>query len=290
VNKNVKIIASLVRKAKKKLHQGKRDEALELMKKAVNIDDNNGVLVQVIRAIGRKKVEPETEDVVTEDAPPEVPEDIPEDTQEPEPDPEPEFEPEPTDNKQERKELMPPVDQLNKYFEASDREFENGNQQKAMAYLKKAGKLYPDNPDVQSRIDLLKMKLKSSNLVLIARKKLNAGDFTSAVATAREIFKMRPDTEGLDQLLRDIENQSEDNYTDPIDDFEDDFEEGYKESSEENAVSDEAQEYIARIRQLVQGNSLEEAATFSKQAFGVHPDNKLLSEFVDNFRKLGLLD
>ncbi|MBN2586272.1 MAG: hypothetical protein JXR55_03175, partial [Candidatus Fermentibacteraceae bacterium] len=62
MKKNVKVIASLVRKAKKKLYQGKRDEALDLIKKAVNIDDNNGVLVQVIKVIGKKKVRTDYED------------------------------------------------------------------------------------------------------------------------------------------------------------------------------------------------------------------------------------
>jgi tetratricopeptide (TPR) repeat protein len=288
VKKNVKILASLVRKAKKKLHQGKRDEALELMKKAVIVDDNNGVLVQVIKAIGRKRTEAEQQDI-TENAQPELPEDSPLVTPEPEVS-EMESEPAPEEHNQERNELMSSEDQLNKYFEASDREFQNGHQQKALAYLKKAGKLYPGNPDVQARMDLLKIKLKSSNLVRIARKKLDSGDIKSAVGFAREIFELRPETNGLDQLLLDIENHSNDFSSPSKDGFDDDFDDDFDYSVEENAESDEAEEYITSIRQLVQENSLEEAASLAIRAFRIYPDNGLLSEFVDNFRKLGLLD
>ncbi len=86
MRKNVKIIASLVRKANRKLNHGKKGEALELMKKAVNVDDNNGVLVEIIKVIGRKKTTAELEDEpvemleeILEDEPEEMLEEIMED-------------------------------------------------------------------------------------------------------------------------------------------------------------------------------------------------------------------
>lgn len=301
MKKNVKVIASLVRKAKKKLLQDKREEALELMKKALNVDDNNGVLVQVIQVIGRKKLvtEPEDEPLVTPEVPvveqaePEPVEDF-EDAwlvEQPEPEPvedleeawlveQPEPEPAPeakaVENNQERNKLMASEDQLTKLFEASDREYDNGHQQKAIAYLKRALKFYPDNPEVQLRIDLLKTKIKSDNLVQIARKRFALGEVARAVVLARQAFSMRPDTTGLEELLADLESSP-----------------GV--SSPTSAVSEEAQssasgEYIARIRQLVQDNFLEEAASVAEQAFDLFPDESLVLEFVDNFKKLGLLE
>lgn len=293
MRKNVKVIASLVRKAKKKLNQGKRDEALELMKKAVDVDDNNGVLFQIIQVIGKKKSESEYEEEPA-DIPVEPPEEeqfeilefTPEEMlvdQETEPD-EKIFEileytreetsvdqrtkPAETaiENNQERKSSMTSEDRLIKIFEASDKEYENGHQQKAIAYLKRGQKLYPDNPEIQSKIDLLKTNIKSANLVQIARKKLKSGEVAEAVVLARRIFKMMPETNGLSELLFAIEN----------------------ESGSGNDI--DVEEYISQIRQLVQDNLLEKAAWFAEKSFRLHPNDKLLMEFIDNFKKLGLIE
>ena len=321
LNRNVKVIASLVRKAKKKLLQNKREEALELMRKAVNVDDNNGVLVQVIQAIGRKTLitEPEDKPLVTSEAPmvkqaepellvtPEVPvaeqaepepvavleeawivEEQPEEEpvevleeswvveEQPKENPEPEAKA--IENNQERKASMSSEDQLTKLFEASDREYDNGHQQKAIAYLKRARKLDPDNPEVRSRIDLLKTKIKSANLIQIARKRLALGETNRAITLARQAFNMKPDSKGLDELLSDLENLSKINSS-------------TSEASDSRETQSSASgEYIMRIRQLVQDNSLEEAASVAEEAFNIFPDDKLVVEFVDNFKKLGLLE
>ena len=337
MNKNVKLIASLVRKAKKKLLQNKREEALEFMKKAVNVDDNNGVLVQVIQAIGRKKLitEPENQPLVTPEVPvaerpeeeplvtpevpvverpeeeplvtPEVPvaerpeeeqvevleeawmvEEQPEEEQvevleeawmvEEQPEEKPEPEAKAMKNNHERIPSMPSEDQLTKLFEASDREYDNGNHQKAIAYLKRARKLNSDNPEVQSRIDILKTKIKSSNLIQIARKRLALGETSRAISLVRQAFNMRPDSAGLDELLSDLENTSE--TSSPTSEV----------SDSKETQSSASDEYISRIRQLVQNNSLEEAAMVAEEAFAIFPDDKLVVEFVDNFKKLGLLE
>ncbi|MFO8184113.1 MAG: hypothetical protein R6U39_08075 [Candidatus Aegiribacteria sp.] len=272
MKKNVKIIASLVRKSKKKLIQGKRDEALDLMRKAVEIDDNNGVLVQVIKVIGKKKLKTDYRE-----------ETVPETEPEPEPEMTPEPEPEPAaDMNHERTSSMASEDRLFKLFEASDMEYENGHQQKAVAYLKKARQLAPDDPEVQSRIDLLRARIKSANLVQIARKKFESGETVKALVLAREAFDILPLATGLDRLLEDLEEGS-----------------GTHEAPAEpepipqkpaGSAVDSAGEYISRIRQLVQDNSLEKAAELAEKAHGIHPDDALLSEFMDNFKKLGLLD
>ncbi len=297
LNKNVKVIASLVRKAKKKLLQDKREEALELMRKAVNVDDNNGVLVQVIQAIGRKTLitEAKTRSPAAQEAPepelpvtPEVPAEEEEDEPvevleeawivEEQPPEKPEPEAEAMENNQERIPSMPPEDQLTKLFEASDREYDNGNQQKAIAYLKRARKLDPGNPEVGSRIDILKTKIKSANLIRIAGKRLALGETARAIALARQAFDLRPDSAGLDELISDLERMpvtasSTAEVTDSIE--------------TRPGASDE---YISQIRQLVQDNALERAASIAVDALLLFPDDGLVVEFVENFKKLGLLE
>ncbi|MBD3276901.1 MAG: hypothetical protein GF388_01255, partial [Candidatus Aegiribacteria sp.] len=177
MRKNVKVIASLVRKAKKKLYQGKREEALDLMRKAVNVDDNNGILVQVVKAIGRKQPHEEVS-VRTEEEPAPAEEPAEEPAEGPAEELEdilPEGITEEAQN-QERTTSMASDEKLEELFEASDREYMNGHQQKAVAYLKKAKKLAPESARVQSRIELLKKRIKSANMVRIGRKKLQAGE------------------------------------------------------------------------------------------------------------------
>ncbi len=317
MNKNVKVIASLVRKAKKKLLQDQREEALEFMRKAVNVDDNNGVLVQVIQAIGRKTLITESEDpppaaqeapvpelLAPEKAPvgkrvepellvtPEVPAAAEEEeeeepvevleeawiVEEEQPREKPEPEAEAMENNQERIPSMPPEDQLTKLFEASDREYDNGNQQKAIAYLKRARKLDPGNPEVGSRIDILKTKIKSANLIRIAGKRLALGETARAITLARQAFDLRPDSAGLDELLSDLESMPV--TTSPAAQVADSRE-------TRPGASDE---YISQIRQLVQDNALERAASIAEDALHIFPGDNLVVEFVENFKKLGLLE
>jgi len=322
LNKNVKVIASLVRKAKKKLLQDKREEALEFMRKAVNVDDNNGVLIQVIQAIGRKTLitEPDNPPPAAQEAPealpeeeiqpvpqkapkrkrvepellvtPEVPVVVVEEEEEEEPvedleeswivEEQPRKKPEPEaeamENNQERIPSMPPEDQLTKLFEASDREYDNGNQQKAIAYLKRARKLDPDNPEVGSKIDILKTKIKSANLIRIAGKRLALGETARAIALARQAFDLRPDSAGLAELLSNLESMPV--TTSPAAEVADSRE----------TRSDASDVYISQIRQLVQDNALERAASIAEDALHIYPDDRLVLEFVENFKKLGLLE
>jgi len=299
LKKNVKVIASLVRKAKKKLYQGKRDEALELMRKAVNIDDNNGVLIQVIKVIGKKKIKTDYEeedgqeysvDDAEEAAAGNLEEAGSEDVMDigPEQDAETveevaeEAEPE---QQHERKPSMAPEETLQKLFEASDMEYENGHQQKAIAYLRKARKLAPESPEVLERIELLKTRIKSENLVQIARKKLESGEPAKAVVLAREAFDMLPYAKGLDDLLADLEAVS-----DEIGGHEEPVHPVAEPPEKTGTAKVAAQEYISQIRQMVQDNSLVAAAELAERANSVHPDDSLLSEFVENFKKLGLLE
>ncbi|MCD4849127.1 MAG: hypothetical protein K8R76_13175 [Candidatus Aegiribacteria sp.] len=322
MKQNLKLITRLVRKAKKELDHNDRREALELMKKAVSIDDNNGLVVQVIQALDRKDTsmtildEPLEDQVFDEsfenpvfdeplenpvfDEPLENPVfdksfenpvfDEPlenpvfdEPLEEPVPD-EPDEWPQAFIEPVERKLSMPigdqliKLNQLVKLFEASDKAFDEGHQAKAIAYLNKARKMDPDNPDIETKLDSLKSRMKAANLISIARKKLAAGNMSESILFAQQAFEMMPDINGLQELLEDLEN-ADSKVASPMTNTND----GDKRTGSNKP-------YIAKIRQLVQDNSLEEAASIALRSFRDNQDDELLMQFIENFRKLGLIE
>jgi len=131
---------------------------------------------------------------------------------------------------------------------------------------------------VQLRVNLLRTKIESADFLQLARKKLDSGEPAQAVVLVREAFNIRPDISGLDELLSDIENSPEIPSSTSAD------------SGSGGAESTSSEGYITRVRQLVQDNSLEEAASLAEEAFNLFPYDALVVEFVDNFKKLGLLE
>ncbi len=262
MKQNEKFITRLVRKAKKELDSNNRTEALELMKKAVSIDDNNGLVIQAIQSINQK----ETAMTMSWEL-----------YEEPFFD-EPDEQPQAPVEEIERKISMTKGDQLAKLFEASDKAFGEGHQAKAIAYLKKAKKLEPDNFEVEKRLDSLKIKMKATNLISLSRRDLKAGNLPEAVRFAHQAFEMMPGVNGLRELLEDLEKV-------------DSNASSASESTNENitrAVSDKP--YIAIIRALVQDNSLEDAAYVALKSYEDNKDDELLLQFIKNFKKLGLIE
>ncbi|MCK4671927.1 MAG: hypothetical protein KAT47_05225 [Candidatus Aegiribacteria sp.] len=260
MKQNVKLIARLVRKAKKELDRNNRREALELMKKAVSIDDNNGLVIQAIQSLDPK------EPVKT------ISWELYEEPFFNEPDEQPQAPAEEI----ERKISMTKGDQLAKLFEASDKAFAEGHQAKAIAYLKKAQKLDPDNFEAETRIDSLKTKMKAANLIKLSRRNLKAGNISEAVRLAHQAFEMMPEVNGLRELLEDLET-IDSNAVSPA------------ESTVEDNRTESDKPYIAKIRQLVQDNSLEEAASIALNSYEDNQDDELLLQFIENFKKLGLI-
>ena len=260
MKQNAKLIARLVRKAKKELDRNNRREALELMKKAVSLDDNNGLVIQAIQSFDQKESKKDMSWEVYE---------------EPffnEPDEQPQAPVEQT----ERKASMTKGDQLAKLFEASDKAFDESHQAKAIAYLKKARKLDPDNSEVETRIDSLKTRMKAANLISLSRRNLKAGNMSEAVLFAHQAFEMMPGVNGLRELLEDLEIDS--SAASP------------EESTDGDNRTESNKPYIAKIRQLVQDNSLEEAASIALKSYEDNQDDELLLQFIDNFKKLGLIE
>lgn len=262
MKQKVKHIARLVRKARKELEHNRRREALELMKKAVSIDDNNGLIVQVIQALDRRESMRMISDIPEKET-------VPDESDE---------QPQPSVEQVEGKVLMTKGERLAKLFEASDKAFNGGHQAKAIAYLKKARKLDPDNPEVETRIDSLKAKMKAANLISLARRNLKAGNVSNAVSFAQQAFEMMPEVDGLAELLENLENYTTDTVSDA-------------ETADNSSIRTESDKpYIAKIRQLIQDNSLEDAAGIALDSLQNNQDDELLLQFIENFKKLGLIE
>lgn len=262
MKQKIKHIARLLRKARKELEHNKRREALELMKKAVSIDDNDGLIVQVIQALDRR----ESMKMIS-DEPDNEP--LPDESDE---------QPQASVEQEEGKVSMTNGERLAKLFEASDKAFDGGHQAKAIAYLKKARKLDPDNPEVETRIDSLKTKMKAANLISLARRNLKAGNVSKAVNFVHQAFEMMPEIDGLAELLDDLENNAPDTPSHAED------------ADNCNSRTESDKPYIAKIRQLVQDNSLEEAASIAIDSLQNNQDDELLLQFIENFKKLGLIE
>jgi len=241
-----KRVEKLVAAARGSVLSGDRGAALQALREAVRLDGNGGLVLQAILEIER---------TLAEEGPPAPPRaDGP-------------------GTPGERKDSMAPDDRLEGLFASSDRAFDKGDQATAMNLLKKARKLAPDDPGVAGRIELLKPRIKSSNIVSIACRELEKGNVSRAVELSREAFDLMPDAAGLDDLLDRIER-----IAGP----------GEEGSAAADGNGDDAPDYIREIRTLVQENALEEAAARAAAAYAAHPDDELLAQFVKKFRKLGL--
>jgi tetratricopeptide (TPR) repeat protein len=243
-----KRVEKLVTVAREKLLLGDREAALDDMREAVRLDGNRGLVIQVILELERG-----------------LEEELPPDTG-------------PAEafygSDDERKDSMPSEDRLDGLFAASDKAYDRGDQAAAMNLLKKARKLAPDSPEVAERLELLKKRIKSSNIVSIACKELEKGNHVRAVELSREAFDLLPEATGLDALLERLESLPATNGDS---------------SREDRGPAVEVPLYITEIRTLVQNNSLEEAAARAMAAYGEHPDDPLLEAFVVKFTRLGFL-
>jgi len=244
-----KRVDRLVLAARERLLAGDREGALQEMRSAVKLDGNRGLIIQSILDIERRLETgelPESDIDQTQDEP----------------------------ISEERNTSMASDDRLERLFAASDKAYDHGDQAKAMNFLKKARKLAPESPEVEERLDLLKKRIKSSNMVCIAQRELEKGNKARAIELSRQAFELLPEATGLDELLAALE-------------------EGEGPSGETTAgimLDEEVPEYISVIRALIQDNSLEAAAARASAELENNPEDELLVQFVQRFTKLGLLD
>ncbi|MCK5784995.1 MAG: hypothetical protein KAH54_00405 [Candidatus Sabulitectum sp.] len=168
---------------------------------------------------------------------------------------------------------------LEKLFNLSDEALSSGNNAKALAYLKKALKLFPEASEAEKRLQKLKNRIRAGNLVKIGLKKVSSGDIEKAISASRKAFDLLPAAEGLKELLSSIEAASE-----PASGEEEEKEAGLEEETDSGA-----QLWADRIRTAVKDDKFEEAGEMVAEAVKKHPGDTLLDSFYSKLKRLGFV-
>lgn len=254
-------VRDLIAEARRTALSGNRERALELIRKALALDPDELVITDSILALeeeGVRKKAPKVAD-----------------------DPIPVIPPERTDPM-----AMDP--KLDKALNLSEQCRREGDNAKALAYLKKARQIFPDNALLEERLSTLTTALKAENLVSVARKKMEKGAMADAVTAARQAFAILPEVSGLAELLADLEASSggdtdfDGNFTHDVD-----LEDEEADLMEDSA--DSVEDLIGRIRQMVQEDRWEDAAALVEEGVAEFPENELLETFKVKFKRLGLI-
>ncbi len=168
---------------------------------------------------------------------------------------------------------------LEKIFSLSDEALVSGNDAKALAYLKKAVLLFPEEPEADRKLQQLKNRIRAGNLVKIGMKKLSEGDTVKAIAASRKAFDLLPGVNGLEELLSGIEEKEK--------------KAGKPEKKPviegELTPENEAQLWADRIRTAVKDDNFEEAGKMVAEAVRRHPDDDLLGSFHSKLKRLGFV-
>ncbi len=251
----------LIIEARKHALSGKRESALEFIRKALALDPDERVITDTILSLEESgaRVSP----------PPSAPEPaIP----------------------QERTDPMAIDPKLEKALSLSEQCRSQGENQKALAYLRKAKQLFPDSSLVDDRLASLTICLQAENLVSVARRKLERGEILQAVEAARQAFLLLPETSGLEQIVSELESASE--TTEQVQfsgDYQEDVDLADDGLDEFEAFSGSVDDLIERIRQLVREDLWEEAAVLVEQGVAEFPGNELLETFKVKFKRLGFI-
>lgn len=160
---------------------------------------------------------------------------------------------------------------LEEFFKLSDEALASGNQSNAVAYLKKAVQLFPDEKEADQKLQQLKNKIRAGNLVKIGMKKLSEGDLKKAVTASRKAFDLLPGASGLEKLLGGIEAAEE-----PA-------------NEEEQKTEGKALLWANRIRTAVKDDNFEEAGKMVAEAVKRHPNDSLLDSFYSKLKRLGFV-
>ncbi len=180
---------------------------------------------------------------------------------------------------------------LEKIFKLSDEALAAGNDAKALAYVKKAVQLFPDEQLAKDKLQDLKNTFKAENLVTIGVKKLSAGETQKAIVASRKAFTLSPRVKGLNELLASIEAaQTITSEPEPEIEIEETIiQEPTKDDSEEQNPIGEALLWADRIRTAVKDDNFEEAGKMVAEAVRRHPDDPLLDSFYSKLKRLGFV-
>ena len=169
---------------------------------------------------------------------------------------------------------------LEKAFKLSEEARAAGNNAKALAYLKKAAQLFPDEPEIDRKLEQIKISIKAENLVKIGLIMFSEGDVKKAITASRKVFDLMPEVNGLDDLLEKIETVG-DQSSAP------EFDSNIPEEEPEPVIDGEAQLWADRIRSAVKDDKFEDAGKMVSEAIKRHPDDRLLNSFYTKLKRLG---
>lgn len=256
-------VAYLLSQAKEHIDQNQRDEALDLIRQALREDPGEMTITEIILSMERhgssKRVSEEQHDQATEPI-----------------------------LERNYSGIMDP--KLERAFKLSDDAYSQGNDAKALAYLKKAVSLFPDEPEAQERLTILKTRIQAGNLVKIGTKKLSEGDIRKAVSASRRAFDLLADAPGLSELLAAIEGAKKSEAPAEFVETPEAVEEPEPEIQEKPQVLDGGTMLWAdRIRAAVKEDRFEEAGKMVAEAVGNYPDDPLLNSFHTKLKRLGFV-
>ncbi|MCK5034400.1 MAG: hypothetical protein KAS73_00785 [Candidatus Sabulitectum sp.] len=258
--------------ARRHSDQGNRKQALDSIKKALVIDPGEIVITEVLIAMERaENTRDENEEYYPQDIAIEGP-------------------------STERNETADMDSKLEKIFRLSDEALASGNNSKALAYLKKAVQLFPDEQIADQKMQQLKNRIRAGNLVKIGKKKLSEGDIEKAITASRRAFDLLPAIEGLEELLNSIEKVNakvtgKKQYpgTNSISAKKVIVEQEKPEIPEEEDQDGEALLWADRIRTAVKDDNFEEAGKMVAEAVRRHPNDTLLDSFYSKLKRLGFV-
>ncbi len=173
---------------------------------------------------------------------------------------------------------------LEKIYRLSDEALASGNKSKALAYLKKAVELYPEDQEAEQKLSQFKNRVRAENLVKIGMKKLSEGDTKKAIIASRRAFNLLPDVDGLNELV-DLIEQSGGSVKGKLRQKT----ETVKAAGTNNTPEGEALLWADRIRTAVQDDQFEEAGKMVAEAVRRHPNDALLDSFYTKLKRLGFV-
>jgi len=252
--------------AQKLAAEGDREKALDAVKKALSVDPGEMIITEVLLSIERS-LNNETNEDNEDDGLPEI------DVQ---------------PSAFERNSTANMDSKLEKAFKLSDEAMASGNDSKAIAYLKKAAQLFPDEPEVFERMEQLTLDIKAANFVKIGLEKLSSGDVQKAVAASRKAFDIMPETKGLDELLSRIEAAT---HSPEVTNVPEKLQEKEPVEAAVHVSTDQgALLWADRIRAAVKEDRFEEAGQMIAEAVKRHPNDSLLDSFHTKLKRLGFVN
>ena len=256
-------VAYLLSQAKEHIDQNQRDEALYLIRQALQEDPGEMAITEIILSMERhgtvKKASEETHYQTNEST-----------------------------LERNYSGIMDP--KLERAFKLSDDAFSQGNDAKALAYLKKAVSLFPHEPEAAERLSFMKTRIQAGNLVKIGRKKLSEGDIQKAVSASRRAFDLLASAPGLDELLAEIESIRKTETAgkpvrrpEPVEEPEPEIQD------EPQGPESGTMLWADRIRAAVKEDRFEEAGKMVAEAVSTYPDDPLLNSFHTKLKRLGFV-